>query len=476
MLGMRTLTLVVLMLAAGPGFAAAPQYRLRYDGTHQSMDVTVCPGTAAAERRFNLDYGADANLSDVKRSGDGDLDADAQGYSAQRWGADECLSYRADLAKVATKRRPDEGWRIGDDLLTAPSQWLVTTRAAEPAEVEVDMAQGYALSVPWQRLPARGATQRYRIAPTPEDWAAYVAVGKFSVERVPLKGGDLYVSVLGMPDVQTRQKLQDWLADISKAALAGYGEMPLKEVQVLIVPVGVRGQAVLFGQSSRGQGNALVLLVDPSRPIAEFRDDWTAVHELAHLFHPYLGDSGRWLGEGLASYWQNVLRARVGLLTPAQAWQRLEQGYVRARADAHAGMSLQQVSDRMHALHAFQRVYWGGSVYWLEVDRELRQGSGGTLSVDLALRRFHECCLPSYREWKPEEFVAKLDALLQTDVFTRHYRAAAAERDFPDLKATYAALGLTPTGTAMALGDAPQRAVRDAIMRAPAAIAAGAAR
>jgi hypothetical protein len=69
---------------------------------------------------------------------------------------------------------------------------------------------------------------------------------------------------------------------------------------------------VHFGQSIRGQGNALELLVDPTRPAAEFADDWTAVHELSHLMHPYLGDRGTWLAEGLATYYQNVLRRAPG--------------------------------------------------------------------------------------------------------------------------------------------------------------------
>jgi hypothetical protein len=67
---------------------------------------------------------------------------------------------------------------------------------------------------------------------------------------------------------------------------------------------------------------AVLLYVRKGASLEELRADWTAAHELSHLFHPYLGDDGRWLAEGLASYYQNVLRARSGLLEEADAWRR----------------------------------------------------------------------------------------------------------------------------------------------------------
>ena len=148
---------------------------------------------------------------------------------------------------------------------------------------------------------------------------------------MPLPGGVLRVSVLHGADDEQRKKLHDWLSRVTKAILSAYGRLPLPDVQVLVLPMTSHHRAVMFGQSIRGEGNALELLVDPSRPLSEFDDDWVAVHELSHLMHPYLGDSGSWLSEGLATYYQNVLRARAGLLTPVQAWDRLA-GRVRGSA------------------------------------------------------------------------------------------------------------------------------------------------
>jgi predicted metalloprotease with PDZ domain len=198
---------------------------------------------------------------------------------------------------------------------------------------------------------------------------------------------------------------------------------------------------VLGGESARGQGNALQLVVDPTRPEKEFLDDWTAVHELSHLLHPYLGDRGSWLGEGLATYYQNVLRARAGLLTPTQAWQRLGSGFHRGQSGPYAE-SLEQAAADMSQSHSFLRVYWAGAAYWLTVDAELRRLSRGKQTLDTALSRFGECCLPAYREWKPEEFVAKLDAVLHVKTFTHHYREFARMKQFPDWQGSFARLGV----------------------------------
>jgi len=111
------------------------------------------------------------------------------------------------------------------------------------------------------------------------------------------------------------------------------------------------------------------------------------------------------------------------------------------------------------------RVYWSGAAYWLEVDVELRRASANRLGVDEALKRFAACCLSDLRRWGPDEFVARLDALLGTDVFVRRFDAYRARRDFPDLAPLYATLGLVRDGRTLRDDDsARDAAIRRAIM------------
>jgi predicted metalloprotease with PDZ domain len=168
----------------------------------------------------------------------------------------------------------------------------------------------------------------------------------------------------------------------------------------------------------------------------------------------------------LATYYQNVLRARSGLLTPAQAWDRLAEGFQRG-AKAQDDETLEGVASNMHRSHAFQRVYWAGAAYWLTVDRDLRRASSGAMNLETALSHFRDCCLPAYREWTPEEFVGRLDALAGSGVFSARYREFAGMRQFPDWKKVYDDLGIVTGGERLAFAPtAPDASIREAIMAA----------
>jgi hypothetical protein len=505
--------MLLAALHAVPALAVTddgPHYAVTFDAQSQSAAVRLCLSQQHASVGFAADSGwAMRFATELKRDSGSAVDAGEGGWTAHDWRAGECLAYRADLRAIAAEHKPDVGWQMGADFIAAPQLWLLRpdVQGAADADLYIELPAGWSISAPWRELgretvppsttaeitgqprPAAPATSiRFHIPNTPPDWSAAVAFGHFGEERIVLPGGVLRLAVLEGADTAERARLHTWIEHVSKAVLSAYGRLPLPEVQVVVIPVGQLGvasggvramnpQAVHFGQSIRGEGNALELLVDPSRPAEEFADDWTAVHELSHLMHPYLGDRGAWLAEGLATYYQNVLRARSGMLTPAQAWDRLYEGFKRG-AKAQSDESLDEVAQNMHRSHAFQRVYWAGAAYWLTVDRDLRRDTHGAMNLETALSRFRDCCLPAYRQWQPQDFVARLDALAGSAVFAKRYREFAQMRHFPDWGKLYAELGIRDGGEHLAFDAAANdAAIREAIMAphdgAGAGIAAG---
>jgi hypothetical protein len=464
----------LLLMACALVFAstraeAALHYSLSFDAVKESMHVELCGASKTERREFLVDRGAEEFASELKRSSGKPLEAGRGRWIAAGWEADECLRYEAALGRIADRNREDVGWRIAasgkdSDLVISAQQWLMETEHEGRAEVSVDLPQGYSISTPWSR-DAKNPRQ-YRIAPTPRDWATNIAIGRFAMRDVPAGTGVVHLALAGVRESAMQEKLVIWIGGVVRAALSAYGRLPRDEVQVLVLPVGKQAAAVVFGMSTRGQGHGLILLVDPAHPLSEFTDDWTAVHEFSHLFHPYLGDEGRWVAEGLATYWQNVLRARSGLLTAPQAWSRLEAGFVRGRDASHSGLPLGG-GEGQHRERGFTRVYWAGAAFWMSVDTRLR--SGGALSVNLALERFRDCCLAEPREWPPAEFMAKLDALLGTKVFVPSFTKTAAETGFPDLSETYATLGISKAadGSLQFNDAAPGAVARQVIMSAP---------
>lgn len=470
-----TLAFCALGIAGLASAADAPHYRVAFDAEQGQARVALCLAQAHAQVRFAADSNwAMRFLSDVARSGGGGVDREDGAYVARDWHAGECLDYVAAIDRIAATHDQDVGWRIGDDRVTAPQLWLLRADAQGDADatLALTLPSGWALSAPWQQTGRDGDSTRYRIANTPPNWSAAVAFGKFAIEPIELPGGTLRLTILSGADDAQRRKLHDWLDRVSRAILSAYGRLPLADVQVLVIPVSEdsrrragKPHAVFFGQSIRGQGNALELLVDPTRPAAEYDANWIAVHELSHLMHPYLGDRGAWLAEGLATYYQNILRGRSGLLTRAQAWDRLREGFMDEDGKEYDD-TLEHASANMFRTHAFDRIYWSGAAYWLTVDRDLRRDSGGKVDMAVALAKFRDCCLPAHREWKPEDFTAKLDALLGVDTFSRRYREFAALKKFPDWRAVYTDLGIRADagGHLQFVAGTPDAAVRDQIV------------
>ncbi len=459
---------IVLALSGGVRATPMAHYTLKYTADDTTMQVTLCLAEATAVVRFEADEDAPQFLGTIRRDAGSPLTREDTAWVAHDWRADECLHYSAALGRIAAADRMLGRTRTDSDLLVNPQIWLLQAVNVDTADARVELPAGYAISTPWRRVVSSDRTLHFTIPRTPIEWMARVGIGHFTETSIAFDGGVLHVALFGEPDSQKSERLIAWLRRVGKAAALAYGRLALPDVQVLVLPVGAQSEAVVFGQSTRGQGNALTLFVDPTQSDDAFNQDWVAVHELSHLFHPYLGDRGAWLAEGLATYYQNVLRARSGLLTPVHAWEQLDDGFTRGRRNTHDDSTLEAASTQMGEQHDFQRIYWSGTAYWLSVDVQLRHASKNRLNVDEALRRFDACCLPSERRWTPDEFVAKLDTLIGRDVFAKRFRVYRARRDFPDLAKPYRDLGIRQQGNTLDFDEnAPASDVRHAIMAAP---------
>jgi hypothetical protein len=291
--------------------------------------------------------------------------------------------------------------------------------------------------------------------------AADAAATTLRFEGDALRDGDRVLHVQIAPDIPADRArvLRAWLAETAQATLTAYGRFPLSDATVRISEIDGHGDSpVPWGQTSRRDSVAVLLYVRRDASLDELRADWTAVHELSHLFHPYLGDDGRWLAEGLASYYQNVLRARSGLLAPAEAWRRLDAGFGRGRREA-SGRRLDELSGTRHGT---MRVYWAGAAYWLEMDLALRKRGS---SLDAVLADYADCCLRGSGQVAPAEFVAQLDRIAGGEAFAQRFRRYAAAREFPSLASAYAELGLNAGSDGLHFSDRADAArLRHAVM------------
>lgn len=385
-------------------------------------------------------------------------------------GREGCLSYRVNLDRASQQGH----WRrelvvATDAILLDPELFLWLPDGVSDVAVEFRLPPGHSVSAPWETLASTKKGAVFRAGAHAALGDGKVALGRFETYRLDAIGAIVEVALLsGVPAVD-RRMLRRWLQANIEAVTAVTGRFPVSRLQLLVVPIGSGDEPVPWGQVSRSGGDAVHLYIDQRMSEQAFMEDWVLSHELSHLFHPYLADGARWVYEGLASYYQNVSRARTGMMSPSAAWEDLHAGFERGRQGTRPGRSLADATENMHAERAYMQVYWSGAAIFLIADLELRQASAQRLSLDRVLEAFADCCLPAGSDWTGQDFLGQLDRLSGSEVFTRLATRYRTSDRFPDMTVAYAQLGLRRlSGGGLAFDDHPdQVAMRASIMGEP---------
>ncbi len=423
------------------------------------MEVRTCVDESG---RLELRSSANAArfLVDARRA-DGELLASTGDQTIRAdLRAGECLTYRVDLA-AASASNGDRALGNPAIWLLEPSSWLWQASPARAATLVLELPHDIAASVPWRPLDASGI--RFELPPGGSGSGALTAFGRLARQSIDHAGGRIELAVLAPPGSDLARRLTQWQIEASGLLLQAYGRLPLPSTQVLVVPRSGASEPVPWAQSNRSAGVALQFHVDAEAPLDALRADWTAAHEYAHLMHPYLGREGSWLAEGLASYYQNLFRARAGLIGEDDAWRLLHAGFARG-ASNRSRTPLSQASRSMRAERSFMRIYWTGAAFWLEADVALRRSGVPSASVDAALAHFANCCLPQRRSWAPAQFVAELDRGLGLDILVPLFERYRQRTDFPDIASAGRELGLGQDGSALPDAGPAAATLRRAIM------------
>ncbi len=385
-----------------------------------------------------------------------------------------CLHYRVDLSGAAAAERRnvalDTAVRIA-----SPAVWLWRPAAADDTAitVEFELPDAIAVAVPWIALSAERPV--YRIPPSPESGSAAAAFGRIYERKLDVPGATLSLAILAPPAAVHAAKIEQWIAEAARNVSLAYGRFPNPNARVFVMPAsagrGWFGSPVPFGRVVRDGVEAVELFADLTRPLSEFRSDWTTTHEFSHLLLPYVRGHDRWIAEGFAQYYQNVLLARAGTYSPERAWFNILAGLERGRR-ARPDMSPNEAASRRGG-DTRMKVYWAGAALMLMADVDLRRRTQGRTSLDTALERLQRCCLPSPVAWSGAQLMAQLDTPGDVPVFLPLYRRHADRPGFPDVAPLLEALGISKCGDAACLAaDAELAELRDAILTAPDSVAA----
>lgn len=387
-------------------------------------------------------------------------------------GAGGCIHYALDLERAASGWGVDAA-RRGNAL--AVNLALILWRPARYQEIpelgaEISLPPGMRALVPWTQRPVSvgeavpGRRVRYALDASALAFYGFGVFGRFDVESIAAPGVELQAAVLdGLSDA-TRAHVRPWLEAAARTAALSIGKVARSRVLVVLLPVPGFREPVRFGMAARGGGSSLLLIVADNAELDALVRDWIAVHEFSHFMHPFVEREDAWLSEGLATYYQEVVRVRAGLQSQAEAWRRLYEGSQRSIG---ATTSLERESAEMFENHSYSRVYWAGAAFALLADAELRERTQGRRSLDDVMRGLTECCAQNAKPMPARVVIAEMDRIAGVPVFSELMRRHVQGPTPPDLGPLFARLGISTGPDGVKLSEAEQAAIRDAIMRGP---------
>jgi len=244
----------------------------------------------------------------------------------------------------------------------------------------------------------------------------------------------------------------------ANAVATYYGQFPVKHARILVVPVdGRRGvQGTTWGDM-HGWPGFTRLRIGQHITAAELADDWTTTHELVHMAFPTLPDEQHWMEEGLATYVEPIARVQTGELKAQQIWRDMVRDMPKGEPeDGDRGL------DRTHT---WGRTYWGGALFCLVADVEIRRETKNRKGLQDSLRAIVEQGGTIDHEWDLPKALAIGDRATGTHVLTSMYSTWKDSPSPVDLQKLWAELGIRSNAGQIEFVSAPLSDVRDAITR-----------
>jgi hypothetical protein len=184
-----------------------------------------------------------------------------------------------------------------------------------------------------------------------------------------------------------------------------------------------------WAHTDKSEGRSVHFYVNTAYSEQDFKEDWTASHELSHLIFPYVGSSGRWFSEGLASYVQYQIMYANKTISWNQAIDNLEERFGVARKEAgHGRVSIVELSKLSPRTVSPVRLYWGGAAYFLMVDKALSEERN--LRFADVIATYLRCCVYQKHN-SAEDMMALFDRISGGDIFIRVYQQTVMRNGFP---------------------------------------------
>jgi hypothetical protein len=187
-----------------------------------------------------------------------------------------------------------------------------------------------------------------------------------------------------------------WVARAKGAVIAYYGGFIVDRLRIKITPRA--GRRARNGVASGWNGPLITVSLGRDTTDADLANDWLLTHEMLHLGFPSLPRRHHWLEEGISTYVEPIARVRAGQMTPERAWLDLVEGLPQGQPEA---------GDRgLDGTHTWGRTYWGGALFCLRADIEIRKRTRNAKGLEHALGAIRAAGGTIEVEWPIERAIA----------------------------------------------------------------------
>lgn len=282
---------------------------------------------------------------------------------------------------------------------------------------------------------------------------AFSGLGAEPAARLKVGGGEIEVSC-DRPVTATLQKsITEWVTTCARAVTSYYGHFPVKKVRIEIA---VTDSDEVSGGMTYGYDTPVINLnVGNKTKTSDLAQDWILTHEMVHLSFPSVADEHHWIEEGIATYVEPIARAQIHQLTPESIWADVMEN----------APGLPKRGDKgLDHTHTWGRTYWGGALFCLTADIEIRKQTGNRKGLEDALRAIVDSGKGISEAWPLRRALDIGDHATGTAVLSHLYDSWKATPVTIDLDQLWRQLGVSKRGDKVIFDDsAPLAPIRKAI-------------
>lgn len=271
-----------------------------------------------------------------------------------------------------------------------------------------------------------------------------------------LAGSRISVEIRDRVLREKRDILLDWVIYSAKAVQHYYDRFPVRSVHIDLLVTD--GPAVRFGRAFGGEAPMIRINVGEDITPEMLRRDWVLVHEMVHLAMANVPQRHAWLLEGLATYVESIARAQHGQLTEEQIWryfiERMPQGLPK---DGDRGLD---------NTPTWGRTYWGGAIFCMLADIEIRKLTDNRKSLREALRGVLDADLSMHADTTAMRVFKAGDRAVGVAVLVPLYQKMKSDPYPVDLEKLWASLGVTLENQQIVYNDqAPMAHIRKRLLK-----------